>query len=174
MEIEKNYHRVILTVEDALAALLSGKEIDNWLIDDVTEVDKFKAAASYFDSMDAIEYPERLAITPEEFHAKNREAWLMPDKYFDIDLYQFLYSRCNPKDHEQIARVTNEMKLYSKYNLETLLKFMIYLVDVFRENNITWGIGRGSSVSSYVLYLIGIHKVDSIRYDLDIKDFLRS
>ena len=171
MEIEKNYHRVILTVQDALTALLSGEKIDNWLVDDNDEVAKFKEAASYFDSMDRIQFPEKLDITPAEFHAKNRESWLMPDKYFDLDLNEMLMSRCN--NDEQIKRVIEELKLYNKYNLETLLKFMVYLVDVFQENNIIWGVGRGSSVSSYVLYLIGIHKVDSIRYKLDIKDFLR-
>ena len=54
-----------------------------------------------------------------------------------------------------------------------LLRYMCYLVDFMRENNIVWGVGRGSSVSSYVLFLIGIHKVNSIQYDLDYKEFLR-
>lgn len=54
-----------------------------------------------------------------------------------------------------------------------LLRYMIYLVDYMRENKIVWGVGRGSSVASYVLYLIGIHKINSIHYDLDWKEFLR-
>ena len=54
-----------------------------------------------------------------------------------------------------------------------LLRYMIYLVDFMRKENIVWGVGRGSSVASYVLYLIGIHKVDSIQYGLDYKEFLR-
>ena len=54
-----------------------------------------------------------------------------------------------------------------------LLRYMIYLVDFMRENNIVWGVGRGSSVASYVLYLIGVHRIDSIQYDLDWREFLR-
>jgi DNA polymerase III alpha subunit len=42
-----------------------------------------------------------------------------------------------------------------------------------RDNNIVWGVGRGSSVSSYVLYLLGVHRVNSLYYDLDIHEFLR-
>jgi DNA polymerase III alpha subunit len=42
-----------------------------------------------------------------------------------------------------------------------------------RSNNIVWGVGRGSSVASYVLYLLGVHKVDSIKYGLDIREFLK-
>ena len=35
------------------------------------------------------------------------------------------------------------------------------------------GVGRGSSVASYILYLIGVHRIDSIKYNLDWKEFLR-
>lgn len=171
MEIEKNYHRVILTVNDALDALFRGEQIDNWLVNDYNEVVKFQAAASNFDSNVNIEFPEKLTVTPEEFHKKNQESWLMPNSYLSLDLNSILMSRCDTD--EQKIRVIEELNLFKQYDLEILLRFMIYLVDVFQENNIIWGIGRGSSVSSYILFLIGIHKVDSIRYQLDIKDFLR-
>ena len=51
--------------------------------------------------------------------------------------------------------------------------FMKYLVDTLRKNNIIWGVGRGSSVASYVLYLLGVHRIDSLYYDLDITEFLK-
>ena len=54
-----------------------------------------------------------------------------------------------------------------------LLKYIVYLVDFMREHNIVWGVGRGSSVSSYVLYLIGVNKVDSCQFDLDYHEFMR-
>ena len=54
-----------------------------------------------------------------------------------------------------------------------LLRWLKYFVDTMRSNNLTWGVGRGSSVASYVLYLLGVHKVDSIKYKLDLKEFLR-
>ena len=171
MEIEKHYHRVILTIDDALDALFRGEQIDNWLINDYNEVVKFQAAASNFDSDAIIEFPEKLTVSPLEFHKTNQEAWLMPDYYLSIDLNSILLSRC--VTDEEKNRVTEELVLYKKYGLETLLKFMFYLVDVFQKNNVIWGVGRGSSVSSYILFLIGVHKVDSIRYKLDIKDFLR-
>lgn len=171
MEIEKNYYRVILTVNDALDALFRGEQVDNWLVDDYNEVVRFQAAASNFDSDVNIEFPEKLTVTPEEFHKKNQESWLMPNSYLSLDLNNILLSRCDTD--EQKTRVIEELVLFKKYDLELLLKFLIYMIDTFQENNIIWGVGRGSSVSSYCLYLIGVHKVDSIRYQLDIKDFLR-
>jgi DNA polymerase III alpha subunit len=54
-----------------------------------------------------------------------------------------------------------------------LLKYIKYLVDTMREHKIVWGVGRGSSVASYALYLIGVHKIDSVKYGLDINEFLK-
>ena len=44
---------------------------------------------------------------------------------------------------------------------------------MLRENNRVWGVGRGSSVSSFCLFLIGVHKINPMLYDLDYKEFLR-
>jgi len=54
-----------------------------------------------------------------------------------------------------------------------VLHVMKYVVDTLRENQIVWGVGRGSSVASYVLYLIGVHKIDSIKYKLPIEEFFK-
>jgi len=63
--------------------------------------------------------------------------------------------------------------MYEKRGLFTLLQYMKYLVDLMRKNNIVWGVGRGSSVSSFVLFLIGIHRINSLHYDLNIEEFLK-
>lgn len=54
-----------------------------------------------------------------------------------------------------------------------LLRFLHYLVNFMKENNIIWGVGRGSSVASYVLFLLGVHKIDSLQYNLNWREFLR-
>ena len=54
-----------------------------------------------------------------------------------------------------------------------ILQLLVYIIDIMRKNNLVWGVGRGSSVASYVLYLLGVHKVDSYKYSLDIKEFLK-
>ena len=66
-----------------------------------------------------------------------------------------------------------ELTEFKTRNLFPVLKVLIYIIDTMRKNNLVWGIGRGSSVASYVLYLIGVHKVDSLKYNLDIKEFLK-
>jgi len=70
-------------------------------------------------------------------------------------------------------RIWEELDAFKERDMDNLLRYMIYLVDFMRENDIVWGVGRGSSVASYVLYLIGVHKVNSIQFGLDWREFLR-
>lgn len=107
----------------------------------------------------------------EEFDKENQSIWFMPDNYKQLDIVEHLIGLC--KTDSELERTAQELVLYQERNLFDLLKFLKYLVDTLRQNNIVWGVGRGSSVSSYVLYLLGVHKIDSIKYDLDIKEFLK-
>ena len=97
--------------------------------------------------------------------------WFMPDNYKRLDVEKYIKDKCTTS--EEINRIEQELIEYQSRNMYDLLRYMIYLVDFMRANNIVWGVGRGSSVASYVLYLIGIHKVNSIQYGLDYREFLR-
>jgi len=96
--------------------------------------------------------------------------WLIPDDYCP-NLTEMLYGLC--ETDEQRDRVSQELELYIKHGMYDVLHVMKYIVDTLRANNIVWGVGRGSSVASYVLYLIGVHKVDSIKYNLPIEEFFK-
>jgi len=63
--------------------------------------------------------------------------------------------------------------MYKERNLFPVLQLLIYIIDTMRKHKLVWGVGRGSSVSSYLLYILGIHKVDSYKYRLDITEFLK-
>ena len=95
----------------------------------------------------------------------------MPDEYKDLDIAKWLIEQC--KTQPELQRVGEELLLFQERDLFDLLKYLKYLVDTMRQHQVIWGVGRGSSVASYVLYLIGIHKVDSMYYDLPITEFLR-
>lgn len=107
----------------------------------------------------------------EEFDNINQNTWYMSNEYMNLDIAKWVLDRC--KTQEELQRVGEELLLYQERNLFPLLKQLKYTIDIWRSNNIVWGVGRGSSVASYVLYLIGVHKINSIFYDLDIKEFLR-
>lgn len=110
-------------------------------------------------------------LTVEEFDRQQQQTWHMPKEYLDMDIAAWVLDQCQTQD--ELQRVGQELLLYQERDLFNLLRYLKYLVDTLRKNNIVWGVGRGSSVASYVLYLIGIHKIDSIRYELDITEFLK-
>ena len=106
-----------------------------------------------------------------DFDKQNYNAWHMPESYENIDVKTYLLEKCNTE--EERDRVLIEYKLFEQKGFTKVLKFLIYFVDVLRSNNIVWGVGRGSSVSSFCLFLIGIHKINPLFYNLDYREFLR-
>jgi DNA polymerase III alpha subunit len=95
----------------------------------------------------------------------------MPDSYKNMDIAKWVLEQC--KQQPELQRAGHELLLFQQKNLFPLLCYLKYLVDTMRTNNIVWGVGRGSSVASFVLYLIGVHKINSLYYDLPIEEFLK-
>lgn len=95
----------------------------------------------------------------------------MPVEYYEINVLQWLLDKC--QNDEEKERVQLEYDLFEKKQFIRVLQFLIYFVDTLRANNIVWGVGRGSSVASFCLFLIGIHKINPMLYNLDYKEFLR-
>jgi hypothetical protein len=110
-------------------------------------------------------------VDQKTFDGVCQSEWFMPDIYKNMNV--LMYFGAMDLTKEQKDRVFEELYEYRRRDMLQLIKYLIYLVDFMRENKIVWGVGRGSSVSSYVLYLIGIHKVDSLKYNLDWREFLK-
>ena len=106
-----------------------------------------------------------------EFDKSNCEKWHMPEKYYQINVLQWLLDKC--QNDEEKLRVQMEYDLFEKKNFIRVLQFLIYFVDTLRASNMVWGVGRGSSVASFCLFLIGVHKINPLLYNLDITEFLR-
>lgn len=168
-----SYSQVEISEQEAFTALYTNKiqSLDGIYIDSVDIIDQYNRAKST--NADRIALLEQLidpAVSLNEFDAANQEDWFMPDQYKNMDIEEFLVNACPEQNYERIIK---ELELFRQHNMMDLLKYLKYLVDTLRENKVMWGVGRGSSVASYCLYLIGVHKVDSIKYDLDIHEFLK-
>jgi hypothetical protein len=109
--------------------------------------------------------------TIDDFDSSNRQNWFIPDAYKDFDIAKFVLEQC--ASEPELQRAGEELILYQDRNMFMLLRYLKYLVDTMRSNKVVWGVGRGSSVSSFVLYLIGVHKINSLYYDLSITEFLK-
>lgn len=154
--------------DEVLHSLLRGNRVCNSLVESDEERDKYNNNSE--------QLLKRISlITDDESEYLNYEKWtrewLMPIEYKSLDVLEYVVDKCTTD--MELVRVAEEYVLYEKHDLIDALRFIIYMVDTFRDRNIVWGVGRGSSVSSYILYLIGLHKVDSLKYELDIHEFLR-
>ena len=172
--LKDQYGRVVYNRHELYDMLYDGEDISS-----VTDVDWHEDFEKYNSAINTNHLQqqlysavEKLSLSKEEFDKQNQNEWFMPDEYKNIDLHKYCLDRC-PDDTEECARICNELYEFEQRNLFNLLRYIIYLVDFMRENNIVWGVGRGSSVASYVLYIIGIHRINSIQYNLDYKEFLR-
>jgi DNA polymerase III alpha subunit len=116
-----------------------------------------------------LDYKEEVPI--ELFDQVQQSNWYMPIEYKELDIAQHILNLC--KTEPELQRVGAELLLYQERDLFNLLRYLKYFVDTMRKNNVVWGLGRGSSTASYILYLLGVHKVNSLYYDLPIEEFLK-
>lgn len=163
------YANPILSAEEGLSALLRGRTLHGVFLDDDQEIESFNRAIRRLEEGGPeLLAPPREDMDPEEYHKELSSVWLIPDKYQQMDMLETLRARAQYPE-----RLEREMRMFRERGLEPVLRATQYLVDVMREKGVTWGVGRGSSVASYVLYLIGVHRIDPVQYDLDITEFLR-
>jgi DNA polymerase III alpha subunit len=168
-----SYGQVEITADEAFQSLYSGKinNLKNVYVEDKDRTRFNKARDLNGDRFPELEILVLPDITLEEYDKMNQQNWFMPKEYYDFEIVGYLLDKTT--NEEEYQRVVTELELFAQHNMIDLLRYIKYLVDTMRKNNIVWGVGRGSSVASYVLYLIGVHKVNSIKYELDIKEFLK-
>lgn len=166
------YGQIILSSTDLRELLLQGKNISHLNVkmdDDIRLYQQYQAdllpnVITLIDKIDD-------TLSVKDFYEKKANEWIFPAIYQQIDVLSWLLDKC--KTDEEVSRVNLEYVLFEKHNLVMLLRLFIFLVDYMRKNKFVWGVGRGSSVSSYILYLIGVHRVNSLKYSLQISDYLK-
>jgi len=129
-----------------------------------SEVEKFN---SLCDELEILPINNNILIS-KEFN--------IPQYYKELDVETYIRNKVptsGQDDNIITARVEQELSMYKERGLYPILQLLIYIMDIMRKNNLVWGVGRGSCVSSYILYLLGVHKVDSHKYKLHIKEFLK-
>ena len=119
-----------------------------------------------------INHPSIENLSIEDFDINNQSRWYMPDDYKNLDIVKWVIDQC--RTDAELQRVAHELLLFQKLDMFPLLQYCKYFVDTMRKHGIVLGVGRGSSVASYVLYLIGVHKINSMYYDLQIEEFLHN
>lgn len=130
-------------------------------LSDILQIDNLPKLVEYVDPK----------LSVNEFDELNQNTWYMPKEYLDMDIAKWVLDQC--QGEAELQRAGEELILFQERNMFILLQYLKYLVDTMRKHNIVWGVGRGSSVASFVLFLIGIHRINSLHYDLSIDEFIK-
>lgn len=172
--IQNKFGQLVFSENDICDLLMQGHSVDS-LTDVVVDPSiNLEELARYIERPDSLltwSFPYDQAISIPEFHLTQQMNWHMSDEYKQLDIAQHILELCDTE--AELQRCGAELLLYQERNLFNLLKYLKYLVDVMKQNNLIWGVGRGSSVASYVLYKMGVHRIDSMYYNLDVNEFLR-
>ena len=146
------------TDEQGIELLYRGRSLHNIPFANIEQFNSWCGQLDIEDIVDEVSYSKDFNI---------------PDYYKTLDVEQYIKRLASNADARRKARVDEELGLFKARNLYPILRLLIYIVDTMRKHNLVWGVGRGSSVASYCLFLVGIHKIDSVKYNLDIKEFLK-
>ncbi len=165
-----NYNEIVVKENDLVEAMLEGKTFEKVITYNPEIIDQFNHFSTLFKFGDEIEVSNPSRNGEDKYSYKNADNWWIPEEFKQLNIVDYILG-LSPR--ENYDRCVEELEEFKKRDMFPVLKFLVYMVAELKSNNILWGVGRGSSVSSYILYLIGVHKVDSIKYDLDYKEFLR-
>lgn len=160
---------ITLSTDDVISFMLDGIDVDNVYLSDNTDIEQYNASSKEFSNDKAKIYK---SITSDSRSLYDRsKVWYIPKEYTDIDVLDYLIQRCN--NDQEVHRVIEELNEFVARDQIILVHLIIYLVDTMRKNGIVWGVGRGSSVASFVLYLIGLNKVNPLEYNIDHREFFK-
>jgi len=167
------YGEIILDETDLCDLIMQGRDLTQMECVVEPDVDIESAVQVIEDPGQLVTwtFPYDSDISVPDWDSIQQRNWHMPAEYQQLDIAEHVVAMCDTP--EKLQRVGHDLPLYQERGLFDLLRYLKYLVDTMHDNHVIWGVGRGSSVASYVLYLLGVHRIDSMYYDLDVGEFLR-
>jgi DNA polymerase III alpha subunit len=168
---QNKFGELIFAETDVMDLVMQGRELtvlNGMIVDNTVDLGRMPGE---LDPVPGLQQQRFHTVSVPEWHAEQQANWHMPDAYKQLDIAQHILELCDTE--AELQRCGQELMLYQERDLFDLLRYLAHLVAVMQENNIIWGVGRGSSVASHVLYKLGVHRINSLHYNLDISEFLR-
>ena len=159
---------IVVDEEQLISRMFSGKHCD-FVIELTNAIQKFN-----------LEHPDNKLSTKETCGDMDL-SWSvrLPSNEEIIDLIYLKFERevmknkfSNCERQRRYQRIEDELSLFERIEKIQYLACLLYIIEQFKKNGIVWN-GRGSSAASYVLYLIGAHRVDSVKYNIDPIEFFK-
>lgn len=159
---------VLLREPAAVEALYAGKDITAAWLSSSEDVELHNHSVRLLDStLDQLSTADGPMLGDRDWY----HHWQTPEPYASMDMTEFCVARCATE--AEIERACEELLMFAERDMLPVLRHLVWMVDDMRSRGVVWGVGRGSSVSSFVLHIIGINRINPLQYDLDIGEFLK-
>jgi DNA polymerase III alpha subunit len=167
------FGQMIFGEQDVMNLYLQGHDLavlNHLLVDNSIDLE---TAAHILDHVPQFVQYDELAQqqSVEQWDHRCQANWYMPEEYKQLDIAAYVLTLC--ESDAELQRCGQELMMFQERDLFNLLRYLKYLVDTMTQNRLIWGVGRGSSVASFVLYKLGVHRINSLHYELDPAEFLR-
>lgn len=153
--------KVLVTDEIVARMIAEGKEVP----------DHYRVGPSFDADVYKLIYQKDLSVRDDDFDPVS-----VNNKHTSKDVDRLLYiiesspRYCDGDDWKD-GRIEYEMKFFIDNDYVLFILKLKELIDKLKSDNKVWGVGRGSSCASYILYLLGVHDIDSVLYDIDFREF---
>ena len=168
---QNKFGELVFAEPDVMDLVMQGRDLsvlNGMIVDDTVDLARMP---DILDPVPDFQQQRFHTVSVPDWHRQQQANWHMPAEYKQLDIAAYILGLC--VSEAELQRCGQELLLYQERNLFDLLRYLTYLVDVMTKHNVIWGVGRGSSVASYVLYKLGVHRIDSMFYNLDVHEFLR-
>lgn len=106
-------------------------------------------------------------------------SWQLPSEYAQLDLGEYFSARYDEVASSftpaqcvsRLARIIAELEEVERRKMTEFFRTVIYILDQLRAHQVVWGVGRGSSCASYLLFLAGLHVVDCVMMEVPLEEF---
>ena len=172
--IKNKFGEIVYNEADLADLVMRGYDVvqtKNITVDGTIDINALSTILDFSGEVVSWKSPHDDSVSVADYDNSAQSKWFMPQEYQELDIAAHVLSLC--KTEYELQRVGPELLLFQERNMFDILKYMKYLVDTMQANNVIWGVGRGSSVASYVLHLLGVHRINSMFYELDPEEFLR-
>lgn len=152
----------ILSVNEAARILLRlGRLKPHQKVEDSVDARAYELVYGESIISDALD----IGITPEyQVSTEDQE---------QIIAYLYNTPRDNTDQEAHSRRLDEEIEYFVSHDKVGLLCVLQGLIERFKKEGIVWGVGRGSSCASYVLYLLEVHDINPIIYDIPLREFTK-
>jgi len=102
--------------------------------------------------------------------------WTIPKKYLSMNIEELCIEALEQKrliNDVYVNRLSWELIQMELKDMHQFVRCLLYVTHQFKENDVVWGVGRGSSCASLIMYLLDINKVDPVKYGIPAEEFFK-